>query len=208
MRSYGQYCGLAKALDVVGDRWTLLIVRELLIRPSCRYTDLQEGLPGIATNLLASRLHDLEAAGVVERHAPSQFRLTQRGRALQAAVEALGLWGAPLLADAAREDEYRAHWLLMPLTMLLRDRAPNAHPVTIELRTGGETMVVKSGNGGVQARMGSADKPDLVLTGHPRLLLGLLAGKLELAAAKDAGLSFQGDVTAIERFLPHPPARV
>ena len=67
MRSYGQYCSVAKALDVIGDRWTLLIVRELLLRGACRYTDLKNGLPGIATNLLADRLRELEAAGIVVR---------------------------------------------------------------------------------------------------------------------------------------------
>ena len=67
MRSYGQYCSIAKALDVVGDRWTLLIVRELLIRGACRYTDLKDGLPGIATNLLADRLRELESAGLIRR---------------------------------------------------------------------------------------------------------------------------------------------
>ena len=85
MRSYGQFCGLAKALDVIGDRWTLLIVRELLIRGACRYTDLRNGLPGIATNLLAERLRELEEAGVIEREeapppiATTLFRLTPRG---------------------------------------------------------------------------------------------------------------------------------
>src|SRR5437588_6264945 len=69
MRSYRQFCALARALDVIGDRWTLLIVRELLLRP-CRYTDLRDGLPGIATNLLAERLRELEAANVVEREDP------------------------------------------------------------------------------------------------------------------------------------------
>ena len=67
MRSYGQYCALAKALDVLGDRWTLLIVRELMLAGPSRYTDLRNGLPGIATNLLSDRLRELEAAGVVAR---------------------------------------------------------------------------------------------------------------------------------------------
>src|ERR671935_8078 len=86
MRSYGQYCGLAKALDVIGDRWSLLIVRELLLRERCRYTDLREGLPGIATNLLAERLRELERLGVIEREdapppvATTLFRLGGRGR--------------------------------------------------------------------------------------------------------------------------------
>ena len=67
MRSYGQYCSIAKALDVVGDRWTLLIIRELMIRGACRYTDLKNGLPGIATNLLADRIRELESAGLIRR---------------------------------------------------------------------------------------------------------------------------------------------
>src|SRR2546425_7044906 len=84
MRSYGQYCSLAKALDVIGDRWTLLIVRELLLRGACRYTDLRDGLPGIATNLLADRMRDLEEKGIVRRQAApppiatTLFQLTPR----------------------------------------------------------------------------------------------------------------------------------
>src|SRR5213082_2257205 len=100
MRSYRQYCALARALDVVGDRWTLLIVRELLIRGPSRYTDLQYGLPGIATNLLADRLRELEAEGIVTKEdapppvATTLFRLTPRGEALDSVLTALGRWGA------------------------------------------------------------------------------------------------------------------
>ena len=89
MRSYGQYCSVARALDVIGDRWSLLIVRELLLQGSCRYTDLLNGLPGIATNLLADRLQQLEQAGIVDREAApppvatTLFGLTPRGQQLQ-----------------------------------------------------------------------------------------------------------------------------
>src|SRR5215475_5853674 len=113
MRSYGEFCSIAKALDVVGDRWTLLIVRELLIRGPCRYTDLREGLPGIATNLLADRMDELVGAGLVVRAyepppvATNLFRLTERGRALEAAMLALGSWGAPLLGQASSDDVLR-----------------------------------------------------------------------------------------------------
>src|ERR671928_603445 len=99
MRSYGQYCALAKALDVIGDRWSLLIVRELLLRDACRYTDLREGLPGIATNLLADRLRELEAAGIVSREeapppiATTLFRLTPRGEQLGPVLDHLSVWG-------------------------------------------------------------------------------------------------------------------
>src|SRR5690349_16807493 len=96
MRSYRQACAIAKALDVVGDRWTLLIVRELLTHGACRYTHLQSGLPGIATNLLAERLDELVESGLVSREAPSPpiatalFRLTERGHQLEPVIEALG----------------------------------------------------------------------------------------------------------------------
>jgi DNA-binding HxlR family transcriptional regulator len=96
MRSYGQYCSVAKALDLVGERWTLLIVRELLARGPSRYTDLRSALPGIATNLLADRLRELESAGLVEREdapppvATTLFRLTGRGAALEPVITELG----------------------------------------------------------------------------------------------------------------------
>src|SRR4051812_25705044 len=106
MKTYGQRCGLAKALDVVGDRWALLIVRELTIREAARYGDLKAALPGIASNLLAARLRELEAAGVVAREvAPAPvsatvYRLTERGRELEPAVLLLARWGAARLAEA------------------------------------------------------------------------------------------------------------
>ena len=110
MRTYGQYCGLAKALDVIGDRWTLLIVRELMIRAGCRYTDLRNGLPGIATNLLAERLDELEENGIVYREAApppvatTLFHLTSRGQELRPVLHAIGRWGAPLIADRKKGD--------------------------------------------------------------------------------------------------------
>src|SRR5438552_12340986 len=142
MRSYGQFCGLAKALDVVGDRWTLLIVRELFIRGPCRYTDLQQGLPGIATNLLADRLRDLEAVGVVQREeaappvATTLFSLTEWGQGLKPILLALGRWASPLMKEPVSSDAVQSHWLEMPLEASLTDRTPSRPPVDIELRTG------------------------------------------------------------------------
>src|SRR5207244_2462301 len=116
MRSYRQYCPVAKALDVVGDRWSLLIVRELLIRGPCRYTDVRKGVPGIATNLLAERLRELEQAGVIRREAApppiatTLFHLTPRGEDLRPAMLALGRWGAPLMEEAPDDDVFQTHW--------------------------------------------------------------------------------------------------
>src|SRR5436305_11637842 len=174
MRSYGQYCAVAKTLDVVGDRWSLLIVRELLLRDACRYTDLRNGLPGIATNLLTDRLRDLERGGVIEREEPKPpvattlFRLTERGRALRPAIEALGLWGVPMIAEGPAEgDEFRSHWLAFPVDLHLRDNEPNLAPIAIEVRTGDHPVVIETIDGAVHTRSGSADAPDGVLAGPP-----------------------------------------
>src|SRR5438045_9642594 len=96
MRTYGQHCAMARGLDVIGDRWTLLIIRELLLQGPSRYAELQRGLPGIATNLLADRIRDLEANGIVVRK-DGIASLTARGRELEPVMRAIGRWRAPLL---------------------------------------------------------------------------------------------------------------
>jgi len=208
MHSYGQYCALAKTLDVLGGRWTLLIVRELLIRGACRYTDLRNGLPGIATNMLAERLRELEDAGVVEREdapapvATTLFRLTARGRELEPILQQLGAWGAPLLAQPARGDRFRTHWLTMPIGLHLRDRNPEAPPVRIELRTGDEPLTIETGDGRVHAKPGAAADPDLVLTGLPQAVMGLLLGKIDWNTAQRAGLRSEGDLKVLRRIQP------
>src|SRR5436309_9438539 len=130
MRSYGQYCAVAKALDVIGDRWSLLIVRELMLRGPCRYTDIRDGLPGIATNLLADRLRELEEAGVIRREAApppvatTLFHLTPRGEELRSVVRALADWGAPLLGEAVGDDVFRSDWVRYPAALYLTDTEP------------------------------------------------------------------------------------
>jgi DNA-binding HxlR family transcriptional regulator len=208
MRSYGEYCSLAKALDVVGDRWTLLIVRELTIQGRCRYTDLRNGLPGIATNLLADRLRELEQAGIVYREqapppiATALFGLTPRGEELRPAVEELTRWGLPLMSEQRPDDAVRSHWLVAALDLMLTDRTPERPPVTIELRTGDEPIVVETADGAVRARVGPAADPDLTLTGGPRPVLGTVLGMIDFAAARDQGLSVEGDPEILERVRP------
>src|SRR5918994_5896036 len=96
MKSYGQYCALARGLDVVGDRWVLLIVRELLIGPR-RYGELAHGLPGIATNLLAERLRTMHANGLVARTDDDRYQLTEWGDGLSEVAAAIGRWASPLM---------------------------------------------------------------------------------------------------------------
>ncbi len=214
MRSYREYCALAQALDLVGERWTLLIVRELLVQGPCRYTVLRNGLPGIATNLLAERLREMEEAGIIRRvEAPppvatTLFHLTERGEQLKPVVEALGRWGGPLVARPIGDDEFRSHWLALPIELYLADHTPDGPPITIEVRTGEHPMLVETVEGKVRARPGRADHPDAVLTGTPSQILGLFTGKLDLPEAKRRGLQFKGDPRVIERVQPKPPAGV
>jgi len=207
VRSYQQYCAIAKALDVIGDRWVLLIVRELMTSGPSRYTDLLKGLPGIATNLLADRLREMEKAGIVRREeapppvATALFHLTERGKALNPLLEELGRWGAPLMGVPQANNVFRSHWLVFPLDAYLVDKTPTEPPVAIELRTGDEPMVVETVDGKVRTRRGTAEKPAAVLTGRHGLILGLLSGRMDLVEARERGLEFNGDERALQRVV-------
>lgn len=207
MKSYQQYCAVAKALDVVGDRWVLLIVRELMTSGPSRYTDLMKGLPGIATNLLAERLKEMEQAGVIRREeapppiATTLYHLTERGQALHPVLEELGRWGAPLMGVPQPSNVFRSHWLVFPFEAYLKDKTPNEPPITVEIRTGDEPMVIETVNGQVAVRRGTAERPDAVLTGKPGPILGLFAGRFDLAEARRRGLEFKGSQKVLQRLV-------
>lgn len=214
MRSYGQYCSVAKALDVVGDRWTLLIVRELLIQGSCRYTDLQHGLPGIATNLLAERLRELEDAGIIRREAApppvatTLYYLSEDGKDLAPVLAALGHWGVRFMAEPTGDEAFRSHWLAFPVSEFLRDSDPDGPPATIEVRTGDQPAVIAVDHGQIATRLGPASSPDLVLEGEAPLVLGVLAGALTLTAARRRGLRTTGKVNVLRRLQSSAQSRV
>jgi len=205
MRSYRQYCGLAKALDVIGDRWTLLIVRELLIGES-RYTDLLKGLPGIATNLLATRLEEMEQAGLITREdlpAPSAttvYRLTKRGEDLRPVVRELGKWAGPMMTGRTKSECARTRWMVLPAQFYLEDRLPAGRNVAIQINGGDESVVIESRDGKVKARTGLAADADLTMTGSPELALGIMMGRLTAADAKKKGLKIEGDTKLLARF--------
>jgi DNA-binding HxlR family transcriptional regulator len=206
MRSYDQYCSVARALDVMGDRWTLLIVRELLLQGPCRFTDLKNGLPGIAPNLLSTRLKELEAAGLIAREdapppvATGLYRLTETGLALEPALRALALWGMQFMKDERPQDAFRAQW--MALHWFVTDADPDGPPATIQLVAGGEPAVVELRGGEVATRLGRAAEPDLVLEGPPRTILGLLNGVIDLDLAGRLGLSTSGRIDLLTRIRP------
>ncbi len=210
MRSYGEYCSVAKALDVVGDRWTLLIMRELILQGPCRYTDLKDALPGIATNLLAERLRVLETAGLIWREdaappvATTLFHLAAAGAELEPVLTALGAWGIRYMAEPSDRDEFRSHWFAFPVSLFLHDRDPDGPPVAIELRTAGRPAVIEVSAGSVRTRLGTTPAPDLVLRGTPQLILGLISAHLSSDQAKEAGLEIEGDAGVLARLQPEP----
>jgi DNA-binding HxlR family transcriptional regulator len=188
-RSYGQYCTVARALDVVGERWTLLLVRELSTGPK-RFKDLLEGLPGIGTNLLTNRLKRLEADGIVRRATlpppagSNVYELTELGRSLEPVIVALSRWGAKLLLDAPREeDNLRAGWAAVAMRSAIGRGAAGGRPSTYEFRIDGEAFHVRVRDGQegerVEARQGSAPDPDLVVTGDAKTFLAVVSGRLK-----------------------------
>ncbi len=198
MRSYSQYCALAKALDVIGDRWSLLIVRELLVRSS-RYSELQDGLTGIATNLLAERLRQLEGADVIHRDADGRYELTEWGRGLATPVHELVRWAAPLMLVGQGTDAFRARWLELPLELMFAGTDPERPDIEIELRTAGEVLTVESAAGRVEIRGGPASSPDVVVSGSPELIVGLFSGALDPEVASTQGVSILGDFGLVEQ---------
>jgi DNA-binding HxlR family transcriptional regulator len=164
-KGYDQYCPVAHALDLVGDRWALLVVRELMHGPK-RYTDLAEHLPGIGTNILAARLRDLEACGVVAKRrlpppaASRVYELTEYGRELRTVMRALALWGARSLGPPTADDELFPGWLSNAVDTVL---APLAPPGRFEFRVGDEVASLVDG----EAHEGPVEQPDVVVEGDP-----------------------------------------
>jgi DNA-binding HxlR family transcriptional regulator len=198
VKSYGQYCALARGLDVIGDRWTLLIVRELLVGPR-RYSELREGLPGIATNLLAERLRDLEEHGVVARDAEGTYQLTEWGQELSAPVHALARWAAPLMATPQGDDTFRSTWLALPVAVIFNGIDKRRPRLTIEIRSNDAAVTIESRNGAVWVEPGPATSPDLVITGPPDGIVGLLMGALSETSAAEQGVTIGGDLHRLAR---------
>ena len=204
MRLYGQYCAVARALDVVGERWTLLIIRELFSRDS-RYSDLRDGLPGIATNLLADRLRQLEANGLIESfRAPRPvgaivYRLTDRGRELKPVLRALAMWGAPLLQDSRAADSFRTHWLTLAFQNCYDDTdVSDIAPLTIAVQTGDEPATIYVGDDGVVVDVGPARSADaVVVEGSPAGVSAFLGGAMGTEAPPD--VSVRGPDEAVRR---------
>ncbi len=198
-RGYDQYCPIAHALNLVGERWALLVIRELMRGPK-RYTDLADNL-GIGTNILAARLRDLEAHGIVAKRtlpppsAARVYELTDYGRELKPALRELALWGARSLGPPTDDDEMFAGWLMNPIDTLLAPVAPKGR---FEFRSGDEVASLVDG----EALPGPIDDPDVRVEGDPEGLYWMFVDRrLDL-------VSIEGDRDLLERLIDVAPTPI
>ena len=199
-KRYEQYCPVAHALDLVGERWALLVVRELMHGPK-RYTDLVEHLPGIGTNILASRLRDLEAGGIVTKRrlpppaASRVYELTEYGQGLRPAIRELALWGARSLGPPTVRDELFDGWLENAVDTVL---APVAPPGRFEFRVEDQVASLVDG----EARAGPVDDPDVVVEGDPEGVYYMFVDR------RLDCVTVQGDRALLEQLLEVAPVPV
>lgn len=198
-KTYGQFCGLARALDHVGDRWTLLVIRELLLG-AASYSTLLATLTGIPTNLLGDRLRELEADGLVTREADLTdgrrviYQLTALGQGLEPALFEMIRWGAHWMRAGPGDDRFDTRWAVLALRALLGGRTPEISG-TVELRFDGGPLALESRNNmPLQVERGIATRrPDAIVDADATLLLALVAGHLTLTAAIRNGARVHGN---------------
>ncbi len=205
-RAYGQFCGLARAIELVGERWALLIVRDLLVRPR-RFTDLHHGLAHIPTNILAARLRELERAGVVERVINPRpaggviYELTEYGRELQAPVAALARWGARSLGEPRSEEVVTEDLLVFALRTTFDAARVGALRTCFELRIGDVVVHARIGDGCLEAAPGSLPDADLLIEAGPAMRR-LMAGEETVdEAIRSGSVRCSGDVGVFKRLV-------
>jgi DNA-binding HxlR family transcriptional regulator len=206
MRSYGDMCGIARALDVIGERWALLVVRELILGPK-RFTDLRAGLPNVGPDVLSQRLRELEAAGVLRRRtlappaASRVYELTDRGRALEPVLLALGEWGSAAPIPPG-DPQLGVDSTIIALRTLFDARAAGDLDATFELRLAEQVFRARVAGGELEIERGEAPEADATIVSDPWPLGGMLWQGYALGDAERAGdASVEGDRGAAARFL-------
>jgi DNA-binding HxlR family transcriptional regulator len=219
LRTYGDGCAIAVALDVVGERWALLVVRELLLGPK-RYTDLRRGLPNASPNVLSQRLGELEAAGVIRRRklAPPAgsrvYELTDWGRELEEIVISLGRWAARSPSGLPSDAPVGVDSMILALRSRFDAGAAQGLRAGYELRLGEDRFRIAVADDQIQVARGDADQPDATIDTDPDTLAAVLWAGRPLADAQRSGsLTIEGDNAAVERFvrlfpMPEPAAAV
>jgi DNA-binding HxlR family transcriptional regulator/putative sterol carrier protein len=215
-RTYGSYCGIARALEIIGERWALLVVRDLIQGPK-RFTDLRRGLPRIPSNVLSARLKELEEAGVICRRLlprPSTgivYELTEYGRELEDIVLRLGLWGARLLGEPRLDDSVNPDSMMLALRATFRPEAARDLRATYELRLGEIVLHARVDMGRLEVGEGPLPDADLVVE-TDLTLRALMCGELSPGEAVARGkVRLTGKAELIDRFVEVfriPPAPV
>ena len=202
---YRQFCALARALDVVGDRWTLLIARELRPGPR-RFTDLVDGLPGISRKLLTERLRDLQHDGIVTRKelpppaARQVYELTDDGRDLTTAIAPLVAWGSRRMGELQPGDTFRPRWPAVAMVGLADREAAKGVSETYQYVIGDSAFHFVVDNGSIDVRDGRAEDPSVVVSTDERTWADVVIGKTKTLAAVASGtLTVTGDPQAVER---------
>jgi len=206
-RSYKQYCALARGLDVIGERWTFLIVRELLIGPK-RYKDLLEGLVGIGTNLLSARLKALVKSGVIEQTilpppaASRVYQLTERGQALEAIILALVRWGFQFLDEKKPDERARPEWDLVAMKAAFNAEKAEGLSLCCEFHVDDLTFWVRVHDSQLEIALGAAVKPLATVTTDGETFAGVGLGKKDLKTAINQGdLKFTGSGLSVIRMI-------
>jgi DNA-binding HxlR family transcriptional regulator/putative sterol carrier protein len=205
-RTYDDGCAAAHALDLVGERWALLVVRELVLGPK-RFTDLRAGLPGASPNVLAQRLRELERSGVVRRRklpppaASRVYELTDWGMELEPVIVRLGRWGARS-PSKPRDAELGVDSLILSFRTMFDPRAAEGLGASYELRLGEDRFRAVVDDGRFEIARGSADRPDATIETDAGTLTALVYGGRPLPEALRSGdIKIEGDESAVERFL-------
>lgn len=202
---YGQFCGLARAVETLGERWSFLILRDLLVAPK-RFSDLQRGLPGIPSNVLSRRLDDLEEAGVVRRRLlprperGTAYEMTAYGRELDDIFIALGRWGVKAMKDPRPGEIITSDALISALRATFRPESARGIKASYEVRVGDVVIHARVSNGKLQTGSGPIDRPNLVIQAGPAIR-AIMAGELEPADAIAGGhVHVIGDEKLLETF--------
>lgn len=205
-RSYGDACRFAYALDLVGERWALLVVRELLLGPK-RFTDLRRGLPNASPNILSERLRELEQAGVVHRRklpppaAVQVYELTEWGKELEPVVTRLGAWGARSPVPPEHR-QIGTDSIVLALRSLFDPAAAAGLRASYELRLGDERFRIDVAGGELELGRGAPAEPSATLETDPGTFAALLAGQLPLEDALESGAArIEGGEREARRFL-------
>jgi DNA-binding HxlR family transcriptional regulator len=207
-RSYEQYCAVAKALDLIGERWTLLVLRDLVHLGPRRFSDLRDGLPGIGANLLTQRLRRLEREGLVRRRrlpspaASVVYELTELGAALEPTIIELGRWGGNFMGARRRAERFFPSGHISAIRATFRSDEARGIRASYEFRIDGQSFHVEIDDGSVDAALGEADDPDLLVVTDVETSIDLMERRVKPREALRAGrVAIDGTAAELEHCI-------